>query len=73
MEAFGFEQAQKEYTLQSFGEMADQVRILIELELGMAIRLFFLRILMKDPPPSQKSGLICGFLDFCGLQILAKF
>ena len=28
MEAFGFEQAQKEYTLQSFGEMADQVSML---------------------------------------------
>merc|ERR1719433_2314067 len=26
MEAFGFEQAQKEYTLQSFGEMADQFK-----------------------------------------------
>ena len=25
-EAFGFEQAQKEYTLQSFGEMADQFK-----------------------------------------------
>merc|ERR1719412_3280462 len=26
MEAFGFEQAQKEYTLQTFGEMADQYK-----------------------------------------------
>ena len=26
MEAFGFEQAQKEYTLQTFGEMADQFK-----------------------------------------------
>ena len=26
MEAFGFEQAQKEYSLQSFGEMADQFK-----------------------------------------------
>lgn len=26
MEAFGFEQAQKEYTLQSFGEMCDQFK-----------------------------------------------
>jgi len=26
MEAFGFEQAQREYTLQQFGEMADQFK-----------------------------------------------
>lgn len=26
VEAFGFEQAQKEYTLQSFGEMADKFK-----------------------------------------------
>lgn len=26
LEAFGFEQAQKEYTLQSFGEMADKFK-----------------------------------------------
>ena len=26
MEAFGFEQAKKEYTLQSFGEMADNFK-----------------------------------------------
>ena len=26
LEAFGFEQAQKEYTLQTFGEMADQFK-----------------------------------------------